>query len=259
MKPRFIVFVLALLALLTGCSTLVRVQPLGSVTSGDHALAAYAKVLQRFVNDRGEVDFPALAADSKDLETYVAAIGTLRAEDFPNPDERLAHYINSYNALSMYNVVASGIPASHAGYAKVKFFYLRKFLVGGKEMSLYAYENDVIRPLGEPRVHFALNCSALSCPVLPKVPFTGAHIREELEREARKFLNEERNVQLDFKERVAHLNEIMSFYNKDFLDPKTPDLITYVNRYRREPIPEDFTEAFLDYDWTVANSKRKPQ
>ncbi|MCI0400628.1 MAG: DUF547 domain-containing protein [Gammaproteobacteria bacterium] len=50
-------------------------------------------------------------------------------------------------------------------------------------MSLYAYENDVIRKLGEPRVHFALNCVALGCPILPKKPFTGKWLDAELERE----------------------------------------------------------------------------
>ena len=42
-----------------------------------------------------------------------------------------AHMVNAYNALSMFNVVASGIPATHAGFNKVTFFYLRKLAVGG--------------------------------------------------------------------------------------------------------------------------------
>lgn len=246
-------------AILSGCATVVQVARPGAAGGGGDPLVGYARVLQRFVNDRGEVDFPALAADPKDLEAYVAAVGTIRVDDIADANDRLAHYLNSYNALSMYNVVASGIPESHAGYAKVRFFYQRKFLIGGKHLSLYEYENDVIRPLGDPRVHFALNCSALGCPVLPKAPFSGARVQAELEREARKFLNEERNVRLDFKERVAHLNQILEFYTNDFLDAKTPDLITFVNRYRDTPIPPDFTEQFIEYDWTVANSRRKRQ
>ena len=34
---------------------------------------------------------------------------------------QLAHMVNAYNALSMFNVVASGIPATHAGFNKVTF------------------------------------------------------------------------------------------------------------------------------------------
>lgn len=63
----------------------------------------------------------------------------------------------------MFNVIESGIPASHAGWRELKFFVFRKFLVGGQMMSLYNFENDVIRPstrsLGDPRIHFALSWS----------------------------------------------------------------------------------------------------
>ena len=63
----------------------------------------------------------------------------------------------------MFNVIESGIPASHAGWRKLKFFVFRKLLVGGHMMSLYNFENDVILPftrsLGDPRIHFALSWS----------------------------------------------------------------------------------------------------
>ena len=58
---------------------------------------------------------------------------------------QLAHRVNAYNALSMFNVVVSGIPATHAGFNKITFFYLRKLAVGGQVMSLYTFENEVIR------------------------------------------------------------------------------------------------------------------
>jgi hypothetical protein len=34
------------------------------------------------------------------------------------------------------------------------------------------------------------------------------------------------------------------------------DLIAFVNRYRTEQIPLDFTARFLDYDWTVNDRRR---
>ena len=46
----------------------------------------------------------------------------------------------------MSKVLQSGIPATHAGWAKVRFFFLRKPDIGGEPMSLYSFENDVIRP-----------------------------------------------------------------------------------------------------------------
>ncbi|HET7527714.1 MAG TPA: DUF547 domain-containing protein, partial [Burkholderiaceae bacterium] len=159
--PRRAAVVLAAYALVS-CTTLV-LPPAGPLSSASAAQAAWARVLQRFVNTRGEVDFAALAADRGDLDTYLRYVAATPLSSVLDGPQRLAHLINAYNALSMFNVIDSGIPASHAGFNKVGFFVLRRLLVGGDAMSLRSFENDVIRPYarsrGDPRIHFALNCS----------------------------------------------------------------------------------------------------
>ncbi len=220
------------------------------------SLAAYARVLQDYVNERGEVNFSALQKQPADLNQYVAYVAQRAASSIADKDERLAHYLNSYNALSMYNVLQSGIPLSHAGFAKVKFFYLRQFIIGGKAMSLYDYENDIIRKLGEPRVHFALNCSALGCPVLPRKPFSGAGLSQELERETRTFFAESRNLRIDHRDKQVKVSELLDFYTDDFITATTPTLSAFVSRYAPGKIPESYTIEFIPYDWTVANSVR---
>jgi hypothetical protein len=242
--------------LLHGCTTLVPIPEPQSIQRSDNPLDAYARVLHTYVNERGEVDFPALQKQPGDLYDYIAYVAQLPANSITNPNARLAHYINSYNALSMYNVLASNIPKTHAGWAKIGFFYLRDLRIGGKEMSLYSYENDVIRNLNEPRVHFALNCSALSCPILPKAPFSAADLYQALDRETRKFFSESRNLRIDHSLKTVYLSELLDFYTDDFISEKTPSLIAYVNLYSPEKIPEDYLIDFIPYDWTVANSAR---
>ena len=56
---------------------------------------------------------------------------------------------------------AAGIPETLAGVRKIGFFALGKVQVGGEAISLYDYENKVIRPLGDARIHFALNCMSV--------------------------------------------------------------------------------------------------
>lgn len=251
------VLALCLLPLvLNACSTLVKApEPLRGFR-GEPPLAVYARVLQRYVNERGQVDFPALQRNRTDLDHYVAYVARTPARHFTGGNERLAHYINSYNALSMYNVLESGIPRTHAGWAKVRFFYLRKFIIGGRATSLYAYENDIIRKLGEPRIHFALNCSALGCPILPRTPFSGKGLEQELDRETRRFFSERRNLCVDHAKKKVYLSAILDFYTEDFTPPHAPSLIAYLNRYVPRPVPEDYAIEFIDYDWTVANSRR---
>jgi Protein of unknown function, DUF547 len=253
----------AALGLLSACATIVK-PDLGDApaVSLAHAERGYAAVLQRHVNDQGEVDFAALRDDTSSsglaaLESYVRAIGATPLNAAPTPEGNLAHMINAYNALSMYNVIASGIPATHAGWAKVKFFVLREFGIGGTNMSLYAFENDIIRKRGEPRIHFALNCSAVSCPVLPRTPFNADRLDEELERETLAFFARPENLRIARAQRTVYFNEILKFYTADFTPSQAPSLIAYAQRYTALVIPPDYQVAFTPYDWTVADSRRR--
>ncbi len=264
--------------LLGACSTVVPVptgsnaRAAGSAADGggasaispDEASAGYARVLQRHVNDQGEVDFAGLRDDVTDaglgaLESFVRAIAMTPLDAAPTQQARLAHMVNAYNALSMYNVIASGIPPSHQGFAKVKFFVLRKFVIGGTPMSLYDFENSVIRKPGEPRVHFALNCSAVSCPALPRAVFTAERLNDELEGETLKFFARVENLRVDDARRTVFFNQILKFYTEDFVPGHGENLIAYAQRYTIQKIPADYTIAFNAYDWTIANSRRHGQ
>ncbi len=263
MTPRTVLFwATCALMFLSGCSTLVPTPGVPPPTAQE-AEAAWARVLFSRVNDRGEVDFQALAQDRADLDQYVRHVAAVPLASLPQGNTRLAHMINAYNALSMYNVVQSGVPATHAGVAKLRFFVLRKFDIGGQTLSLYSFENEVIRPdtraRNDPRVHFALNCSAVSCPTLPRRPFTAQALDAELERETRAFFARSENFRIDVATRTVWLSELLNFYPEDFVPSPAASLLDYANRYVPQPAPPDFNVRFTPYDWTIANSRRQPQ
>jgi hypothetical protein len=216
--------------------------------------ALWSSVLARYVDDAGRIDFAALSNDHADLDRVVAFVAAVdpvsEPQRFPDRAARLAFYLNAYNALAMHGVVETGVPRSLGGVTKFTFFYLKKFTVGGRSISLYDFENDVIRPLGEERVHFALNCMAVSCPHLPRTAFTADALEQQLDTATRTFLAEKRNVSVDPVRREVWLAAIFDFYTKDFL-AHAPTLIDYVNRYRQDPIPPGFKVRFFEYDWTV--------
>lgn len=220
--------------------------------------AAWTKVLTRHVDDLGRIDFDSLRQNHADLDRVVAFVAAVdpasQPQRFPDKLSRLAFYINAYNALAMYGVVQAGIPESLGGLTKLTFFYLRTFTVGGKSISLHKLENEVIRPLGEERVHFALNCMVVSCPRLPRVAFSAGAHDGQLDMAARQFIGETRNVWVDHPKREVWLSAIFDFYTEDFL-AHAPSLIAYVNRYRAAQIPSDFKVRFLVYHWTVNHRK----
>ena len=220
----------------------------------DPALLHWSRVLETYVNEQGQVDFQGLTNNPAELQAYVDYIATISPESdpaaFPGTASRIAYFINSYNALSMYNVLDSGIPETLGGWRKIPFFVLKRFTIGGDKMSLYSYENNVIRAQGEERVHFALNCMVAGCPRLPRTPFTGADLDAQLEREARHFFSEARNFHIDPEHKVVYLSWIMKHYREDFL-ARAPSLVDYVNKYVEDRIPSDYTVKYLPYDWTV--------
>ena len=246
--------------ILAGCASMPR--PAGSAAGLSGAASssnaapdeAWARVLSRFVDDQGRVNFAALASDRADLDQFVAYVYDVGPNNqpqlFPTADHVLAYHINAYNALAMYKVIETGTPRSLGGLNKVAFFYLGKVQVGGRAISLYDYENTVIRPLGDARIHMALNCMSVSCPRLPREPFQPQTLNIQLDREARTFFNEARNVAVDDAAAVLRLSEILAFYTSDFL-AQAPTLAAYVNRYRAHKVPETYALEFIPYNWTI--------
>ncbi len=201
--------------------------------------AAWTTVLTRYVDDLGRIDFDSLRRNHVDLDRVIAFIAAVdpasQPQRFPDKHSRLAFYINAYNALAMYGVVQAGVPESLSGLRKFTFFYLRTFAVGGKSISLSKFENDVIRPLGDERIHFALNGMVVSCPRLPRVAFSAAALDGQLDTAARSFIGDTRNVWIEHAKREVWLSAIFDFYTADFL--------------------AHVKVRFLEYHWTVNHRK----
>ncbi|HLF12952.1 MAG TPA: DUF547 domain-containing protein [Gammaproteobacteria bacterium] len=216
--------------------------------------ARWTSVLERHVDGAGRIDFAELRDNHDELDRVVGFIAAVdpasRPDRFPTHEDKLAYYINAYNALAMYGVLKAGVPDSLGGLRKIGFFYLRTFTVGGRSISLYDLENDVIRPMGDSRIHFALNCMVVSCPRLPRHAFTPGEMDRQLDEATREFVADSRNVRVDPERRDVWLSAIFDFYTKDFL-AAAKSLVDYVNRYRTEKVPDGFEVRFSDYDWTV--------
>jgi hypothetical protein len=237
--------------LLSGCSSMVMLR---EVASSD-PVASWRRVLQRFVDEQGRIDFVGLSHDMSDLETYVSYLSQTGPGSSPalyvDAHARLAFDINAYNAVAMYNVVHFNIPKDHNSFFKrLRFFNLTHYSIAGREMSLEAFEKDMIRPMGDPRSHLALNTMARSSPRLPREPFTGQGLEGQLENQGREFFNDEKNVVVDPDRQIVRLSELMKFYRDEFLT-KSPSLIAFVNTYRKVKIPENYKVEFLDFDWTI--------
>lgn len=217
--------------------------------------AAWEEVLRRHVDAQGRVDFRGIAAEPRPLAAIVAEIGQTGPENaphlFPSREHVLAWRINAYNALAMRGIVARGIPESLGLLGRFAFFVNTVIRVAGRTTSLKSFEDDVIRPMGEERIHFALNCMVRACPRLPREPFRGAGLEAQLAAAAREFCDSGYHVRLDTPRRAVFVSQIFEFFAEDFVPARAPSILSYVNRWRRQPVPEAWELRFLAYDWTI--------
>ncbi|MGV7221379.1 MAG: DUF547 domain-containing protein [Nitrospinales bacterium] len=249
---------------LTGCSTLVSPPPdaefsgsMVSEASEISPMTGWASVLQNSVDGQGRIDFWEVGSKPDAFHVFIRYIAQvspqIRPEMFLKPEDKLAYYINAYNALALYGVIQKNIPTDFDGLThRAKFFLLTKYVVGGERISLQNLENEVIRPLGDPRIHFALNCMVKSCPRLPQEVFMAVTLDQQLDDATREFINSPKHVQVNIEKKEVRLSSILKWYKDDFVNPQqASSLIKYINRYRQERIPESYEVEFLEYDWTV--------
>ena len=273
----FRLFVCALLAVAPACTT---IQPQGApeIAALPRVFSheAFDAVLQRHVDTDGRVDYPALLADREPLDRYYASLGASSPDSHPelfaDDAARLAYWINAYNA-SVLVAVLTHYPIDSVRDIRppfpvfflpklAGFFLLQRITLGGNRTSFYALENSVVRKrFAEPRIHFALNCASVSCPRLPRSAFTGPGLEAELEREARRFVAERRNVDIDLENRRIALSSIFDWYNEDFLKiPRAGEKPTLLNYLEPLLAPEKATAlracadckvVFAPYDWSL--------
>lgn len=227
--------------------------------------ARWSAVLSRFVDDRGRVDYAGLARDRRDLDAYLRRLSTegprSTPPSFAGRDDRLAYYLNAYNALVFDGVLRRGPERESvwkggliSGYS---FFVGTKHRLDGGEVSLKRLEDETIRKgFRDPRIHAALNCASLGCPRLPREAFPTQGLDGVLDAAMTEFVGEERNVRVDASARTVFLSKIFDWFEDDFLDfersrgASRPSLVSYVDRYRkgRPPLDPTYRVRFLEYD-----------
>jgi hypothetical protein len=256
-------YFIALLLFFSGCATKV-VSPCFIISNENQGKEIYGsrfweKTLKKYVDEKGRTSFKNLAFNHVDLLFYLNYIAKtspqLYPKKFPDKKHKLTFYINSYNALAMYGIVYHKIPKDFNRFIdRLRFFKFTEYNIGGMHISLYDYENKIIRPMGDPRVHFALNCMVVDCPRLPDTPFAPDMLDSQLNEASVEFLNDPQKVFVDHSKKIVMVSEILKFYKEDFVNSKqAASLLEYINRFRETKIPSSYRIGFFNYDWTVNN------
>ncbi|KAA8499239.1 Glutaredoxin [Porphyridium purpureum] len=243
----------------------------------------------RHSNSQGMVDLAAMVQDGQ-FRAFCEATCELQRFSMRDmkPDEKLAFVINCYNVMLKHAFAAVGEPTSSA--TRGAFFDTVKYNIGGDDYSFNDLENGILRanhrppyhfrtPFGkgdpragvalakaEPRIHFALNCGAHSCP--PVKLFTEEGIQEELRIAAIAFCGEDDNVRIDEAGGQLFLSRIFDWYSADFGKNDVQvarTLSQWLSEPRRKKLEEamlqtkkKFRIRYMPYDWTSNTVNAKP-
>ena len=237
--------------------------PKSSLTQWSNA--DWQTVLNTVVTDDGLIKYDLLTNNSggaKDaLFRYVGMINQAspanRPELFKTDGEKLAYYINAYNALCLYGVLQKGLPGN---VLLSGLYFTASFPVGGSNTNLDSLEKQHVRSVGDPRVHFALNCMSKSCPPLRKEAYEGSKLDAQLADQGRRYLSDPRGVQKESATKVK-LSEIFTkFYSGEFKDAftratgkKDPSLLEAIRPFAGPDSPVQTATEYesMSYDWSL--------
>ena len=194
----------------------VAVQPAARMTV-DHA--AFDTLLRRHVRD-GLVDYDAFRTDAS-FRRYLSSLerASLAGAD---DDERLAFWINAYNAYTIQLIVSYGERASirnierTLGVLRLKGPWSRPIVrAAGRTLSLDEVQHRIIRKdFHDPRSHFALVSAAKGSPPLRSEAYTGAALDRQLFDQGRRFLKDSTRNQIEVQ--FPRLSQIFTYYKRDF-------------------------------------------
>lgn len=242
----------------------------------DHA--EYDVLLRRHVDAQGLVDYAAWKAqDRPALERYLKRLAAVQPGRLADDAERLAYWINAYNALTLHGMLAFYPTRSIKDHVSVvwgfDFWDDVRLVVDGRERSLNAIEHEVLRKLGEPRIHFAIVCASRGCPRLLNEAYTGTGIAPppdedgqaapgQLERQAQVFFADPRQFRIDRVRGEVRISAILDWFGEDFGGSDRAKL-DFARRYlaseedRAFVARKDIELEYLDYDWSINEQPSK--
>jgi len=215
--------------------------------------SAFDKLLKKNVSDKGKVDYAAFVKDKSALEDYITSLTKINPAKL-SKNEQTAYWINAYNASVIDKVVRNYPTKSILKIDGGKAFDAilpNKF--NGESLSLNDIEKKKLMGslLIDGRIHFAVNCAAVSCPTLQNQAYTAANIQSLLTSNTKAALNNPAFNKIS-SDKVL-LSKLFDWYKADFIKSEK-SVENFVNKYATTKISKNTKIDYMEYNWDL-NSK----
>lgn len=213
--------------------------------------------------------------DGDEIEPITQMLASVSEEelykDLETEGEKKAFWLNIYNAYVQILLLEDPeLFEDRNSWFGYNFFTSPQVVIADKELSFDDIEHGIMRrskiklSMGyldqwfvddfvdrfwwdevDPRIHFALNCGAASCPYI--AVFDPDRVEEQLDITTKNYL--EQTTDYYPEENEVEVNKLMSWFRADFGGPS--GAIEMLKKYGVIPENTDPSISYKDYDWTL--------
>jgi hypothetical protein len=263
--------------------------PAGGVQAQfDHEHKAWDALLKKHVvlldgGKASQTRYAGFQQDRAALKSYLATLSNVTPQEFDgwSKAQRMAFLINAYNAYTVEKILTRYPDImSIWDFGKVfgNPFKDRFFTLLGRASTLDQVEHETLRKPGaydEPRVHFAVNCASVGCPMLREEAYVAGRLDTQLEEQARRFLSDRSRNRYNAGSGRLEVSRIFDWFKEDwtsgyrgfegkaapirsreqyFADYAT--LLADSPGHQKQTLDQKAEIRFLEYDWALNDTKR---
>lgn len=246
----------------------------------DHSHKAWDDLLKKHVTyisngNASQASYKGFAQDRAALKAYLDATAGVSEATYKswNKNQQLAFLINVYNAATI-ELILTKYPnlksIRELGGVFSKPWSIKFVKLFGKEVTLDNVEHDMIRADGvfnDPRIHVAVVCASIGCPMLRNDAFTPERLDAQLDDGMKRFFSDRTRNRYNAETKRLEISKIFDWYKKDFTKghkgfatlegtlAKYADQLSDDTAARAEIKAGKVAISYLDYDWNLNDKK----
>jgi len=250
----------------------------------DHSHKGWEALLKKHVRyvqngNASRVDYAGFMKDRAELKAVLDDYQKVTRAEFDgwSKPQQQAFLINAYNAFTIEKILTR-----YPGIKSIRDFGSvfgnpwkdKFFTLFGQPSSLDFIEHETLRKDGaydDPRVHAAVVCASIGCPMIRNEAFTPDKLEAQLEDGMRRFLSDRTRNRYNAQAKRLEVSKIFDWYGKDFerghkgyasvrgTMAKYADLLADSPEDRNAVRSPSVEVAFLDYDWSLNDSGDRPR
>ncbi len=193
------------------------------------------------------VDYEKIKNDSELQERISLQLGKLKTVKAPEGEKhKLAFWINAYNFFTIVDVV-NNYPITSMKKIGWKD---KHHEAEGTLYSLDDIEHNIIRPLADPRIHFAINCASVGCPSFKAEIFDGKQIDMQLDKVVTNALKNP--LHLRMVNNKLNTTQLFNWFSKDFESGGYEGVSGFIIRFAPKRLRHAHQiENEIKYDWNL--------